>query len=172
VEHAMWRRGLVVVAASVLVAAACTTTDQGGADKEVKVIGTWADAEQEAFLAMVKPWEESTGNTVKYTGTRDLNAVLTTGVASGILPDLAGLPGPGQLVEYGVSLDANNRFSRAHASIAAAFRTMNTRRNRLPGSHPYEKKSAAQTKYLTAQERNQFIAALRGAYADFLALCP
>jgi alpha-glucoside transport system substrate-binding protein len=91
---------LVVVAASVLVAAACTTTDQGGADKEVKVIGTWADAEQEAFLAMVKPWEESTGNTVKYTGTRDLNAVLTTGVASGILPDLAGLPGPGQLVEY------------------------------------------------------------------------
>jgi alpha-glucoside transport system substrate-binding protein len=49
---------------------------------------------------MVKPWEQETGNTVKYTGTRDLNAVLTTGVASGVLPDLAGLPGPGQLVEF------------------------------------------------------------------------
>jgi alpha-glucoside transport system substrate-binding protein len=71
-----------------------------GGSGEVSVIGTWGGAEQESFLAMVKPWEDDTGNTVKYTGTRDLNAVLTTGVASGILPDLAGLPGPGQMVEY------------------------------------------------------------------------
>ena len=66
----------------------------------VTVIGTWGGAEQEAFLAMVKPWEEQTGATVKYTGTRDLNTVLTTGVASGVLPDLAGLPGPGQMAEW------------------------------------------------------------------------
>ena len=33
-------------------------------------------------------------------GTRDINAVLTTGVASGNLPDLAGLPGPGQMSEF------------------------------------------------------------------------
>ena len=49
---------------------------------------------------MVKPFEAPTGVTVKYTGTRDINAVLTTGVASGILPDLAGLPGPGQMAEF------------------------------------------------------------------------
>ena len=42
----------------------------------------------------------ATGNDVKYTGTRDINTVLTTGVASGILPDLAGLPGPGQMTEF------------------------------------------------------------------------
>lgn len=71
-----------------------------GGTGEVTVIGTWGGGEEEAFRAMVAPWEERTGNTVKYTGTRDLNAVLTTGVASGILPDLAGLPGPGQMVEY------------------------------------------------------------------------
>jgi alpha-glucoside transport system substrate-binding protein len=71
----------------------------GGAG-EVTVIGTWGGAEQEAFLAMVKPWEDQTGFKVKFTGTRDLNAVLTTGVASGILPDLAGLPGPGQMAEF------------------------------------------------------------------------
>ncbi|MBI3746380.1 MAG: extracellular solute-binding protein, partial [Chloroflexi bacterium] len=47
-----------------------------------------------------KPWEAKTGNKVKYTGTRDINTVLTTGVASGVLPDLAGLPGPGQMAEY------------------------------------------------------------------------
>ena len=39
-----------------------------------------------------------------YTGTRDLNTVLTTGVASGVLPDLAGLPGPGQMAEWADSL--------------------------------------------------------------------
>jgi alpha-glucoside transport system substrate-binding protein len=49
---------------------------------------------------MVEPWEQRTGAKVKYTGTRDINTVLTTGVASGVLPDLAGLPGPGQMAEY------------------------------------------------------------------------
>ncbi|MEW6224955.1 MAG: extracellular solute-binding protein [Chloroflexota bacterium] len=72
--------------------------------QEVTVIGTWGGSEQEAFLAMVKPWEEQTGARVKYTGTRDLNTVLTTGVASGVLPDLAGLPGPGQMAEWVDSL--------------------------------------------------------------------
>ncbi|HEY6058818.1 MAG TPA: extracellular solute-binding protein [Candidatus Limnocylindrales bacterium] len=67
---------------------------------KVTVIGTWGGSEQESFLAMVKPFEDQTGIKVEYTGTRDLNAVLTTGVASGILPDLAGLPGPGQMKEY------------------------------------------------------------------------
>ncbi len=67
---------------------------------KVTVIGTWGGSEQESFLAMVKPFEDQTGIKVEYTGTRDLNAVLTTGVASGILPDLAGLPGPGQMAEY------------------------------------------------------------------------
>jgi hypothetical protein len=78
----------------------------------------------------------------------------------------------GQLVHYGVTLDKQNAFSKAHPSIADAFRLMNTRRNKLPASHPYEKKSAAQTKYLTAQERNKLVAILRAAYADFLVLSP
>lgn len=74
------------------------------AGQSVTVIGTWGGSEQDAFLAMVKPWETQTGATVKYTGTRDLNTVLTTGVASGVLPDLAGLPGPGQMNEWAGSL--------------------------------------------------------------------
>jgi alpha-glucoside transport system substrate-binding protein len=68
--------------------------------QSVTVIGTWGGSEQDAFLQMVKPWEDETGATVKYTGTRDINTILTTGVASGVLPDLAGLPGPGQMAEY------------------------------------------------------------------------
>lgn len=66
----------------------------------VTVIGTWTGAEQDSFIAMTAPFTERTGVQVQYTGTRDLNAVLTTGVASGILPDLAGLPGPGQMAEF------------------------------------------------------------------------
>ena len=49
---------------------------------------------------MVKPFEDETGIDVQYTGTRDINTVLTTGVASGVLPDLAGLPGPGQMQDF------------------------------------------------------------------------
>jgi alpha-glucoside transport system substrate-binding protein len=79
-------------------------TGSGGAGGqiggEVTVIGTWGGDEEKAFLQMVKPFEDQTGVKVKYTGTRDLNTVLTTGVASGVLPDLAGLPGPGQMQQF------------------------------------------------------------------------
>ena len=92
-----WRASLVLATVS-LVGAGCASNQGGG--KSVTVIGTWGGDEQKAFLAMVKPWEDQTGNKVKYTGTRDINTVLTTGVASGVLPDMAGLPGPGQLIEF------------------------------------------------------------------------
>ena len=93
-------KGAVTAAALLLVVAACGSSTASGAAKEVTVIGTWGGDEQKNFLAMVAPWEQTTGNKVKYTGTRDINTVLTTGVASGVLPDLAGLPGPGQMAQY------------------------------------------------------------------------
>ena len=76
----------------------------------------------------------------------------------------------GELVDYGVTLDKNNAFSRAYPAIADVFRAMNARRNRLPCSHPYEKKSAAQTRYLSAQERNRFVRQLQTGYAEVLRL--
>ena len=98
-RHRSTRRLTATLGVMALVAAACSNTSTS-AGKSVTVIGTWGGDEQKAFLAMVKPWETQTGNTVKYTGTRDINTVLTTGVASGVLPDLAGLPGPGQMAEF------------------------------------------------------------------------
>jgi alpha-glucoside transport system substrate-binding protein len=92
------RRLVAALGAVALIAGACSTNTGGG--KSVTVIGTWGGDEQKAFLAMVAPWEQQTGNKVKFTGTRDINTVLTTGVASGVLPDVAGLPGPGQLIEF------------------------------------------------------------------------
>ncbi len=72
--------------------------------QSVTVIATWGGSEQDAFMQMVAPWEQATGAKVNYTGTRDINTVLTTGVASGVLPDLAGLPGPAQMVQWADSL--------------------------------------------------------------------
>jgi alpha-glucoside transport system substrate-binding protein len=66
----------------------------------VSFIGSWSGDEQDSFLAMVKPWEDDTGATVEYTGTRDLSQQLTTGIASGNLPDVAGLPGPGPMEDW------------------------------------------------------------------------
>jgi alpha-glucoside transport system substrate-binding protein len=87
---------------SLLALAACapgqsSSSKTGGV---VHVLGTWGGSEQDSFLAMVKPFEDRTGIKVEYEGTRDLNAVLTTRVQGGNPPELAGLPGPGQMAEF------------------------------------------------------------------------
>jgi alpha-glucoside transport system substrate-binding protein len=74
-----------------------TSTTTGGT---VHVIGSWGGSEQDSFLAMVKPFEDRTGIKVQYEGTRDINAVLTTRVQAGNPPELAGLPGPGQMFQF------------------------------------------------------------------------
>ena len=78
----------------------------------------------------------------------------------------------GQLVDFGVTLDANGTFSKNFPTIGDCFRDMNARRNHLPVSHPYEKKTAEQSRHLKAQERNQFVTRLRYAYTDCVALMP
>jgi len=60
----------------------------------VSVLGVWGGQELDIFNAMVKPFTDATGVKVEFTGTRDINAVLTTEVAAGNPPDIAGLPGP------------------------------------------------------------------------------
>jgi alpha-glucoside transport system substrate-binding protein len=66
----------------------------------VTVLGTWGGGELGSFLAMVRPLEERDGIKVEFEGTRDLNAVLTTRVQGGNPPDVAVLPGPGQMAEF------------------------------------------------------------------------
>lgn len=104
-------RGVPLLLAMGLVLAACGQGGQQGAQTgpsgsregrlggTVNVLATWGGDEQESFLAMVRPFEERTGVRVQYEGTRDLNAVLTTRVQGGNPPDVAGLPGPGQMAE-------------------------------------------------------------------------
>jgi Bacterial extracellular solute-binding protein len=74
--------------------------DDEGLGGEISILAVWADAEQDAFMSMIQPWVDRTGVTVNYEGTRDLNAVLTTRVEGGNPPDVAGLPGPGQMAQF------------------------------------------------------------------------
>jgi len=157
-DRAPRSRPLALVATAALLVAACsssgsTAPSAGGpaasgpagstgtaslAGQKVTVIGTWTGNEQDAFMSMVKPWEDQTGATVSYTGTRDINEVLSTGVQSGVLPDLAGLPGPGQMAEYaqaGALQDLSNVLDTAtyKSETAAPLVDLGTVNNQLVG---------------------------------------
>ena len=100
-------RTVAGVTGALLVIAGCGGEDEPDTDVPsgeiggtVSVVGSWSGAEQDSFIAMVAPWEEATGATVEYTGSRDLQTQLTTGIASGNLPDVAGIPGPGLMKEW------------------------------------------------------------------------
>lgn len=66
---------------------------------KVEVLGVWGSEELASFQAMVAPWQQQTGGTMEFTGTRDLIAILTTRIAAGNPPDIAILPNPGQMQE-------------------------------------------------------------------------
>lgn len=66
----------------------------------VSFVGPWGGSEQDAFMAMVKPFEDATGVTVNYTGSRDVNALLVTRVTAGNPPDLADFSTPGLIAQF------------------------------------------------------------------------
>ena len=66
----------------------------------VSVLAVWSGEEEESFRAMLQPLLDHTGIELDYTATRDINAVLTTQVEGGNPPDIAGLPGPGQMRQF------------------------------------------------------------------------
>jgi alpha-glucoside transport system substrate-binding protein len=96
---------------AMLVLSACGGDDEGspgdgGGDGDgalggtVSILAVYADAEEESFLAMIQPWADENGVEIEYTATRDINAQLTTQIAGGNPPDIAGLPGPGPMAQY------------------------------------------------------------------------
>ena len=92
-------RVLVLAIGSVLVAIACGTSSTSNAGS-VKVIAEWSGTEQANFMAVLKPFEDSTGIKVQYESLRPIDAVLTTRVAAGSPPDLAAAPNPALLVDF------------------------------------------------------------------------
>jgi len=83
---------LAIVSAGVALAAPAS-------QKTINFLGVWGGQEAEVFNAMAKQFEDKTGIKVELEATRDLDAVITTRVEAGNPPDIAGLPGPGKLIE-------------------------------------------------------------------------
>src|SRR5712691_5630159 len=86
-------RALVVAMAGVLTAVACGTSSTANAGT-IHFLGVWSGAEQASWFAVLKPFEDSTGIKVSYTASRDQDAILTSTVAAGNPPDVAGPPSP------------------------------------------------------------------------------
>jgi len=89
---------------AVLALAACApgqSTGGGGGNGKiggtVHVLAVWSDAEQESFMAVLKPFEDRTGIKVEYEATRDLDATLLTRVQAGNPPEITGAPSVGTL---------------------------------------------------------------------------
>jgi alpha-glucoside transport system substrate-binding protein len=104
-----FRRGLISALITALAAVACSpgqTSGGGGSTAggklggTVNVLAVWSASEQDSFLAMIKPFEDQTGVKVNYEATRDINATLTTRLQAGNPPELAGIPGPGQMFTF------------------------------------------------------------------------
>lgn len=128
----MARPGIARAALLALVAQA------GMAGGAVTVLGVWGGQELEAFNELARAFEQQTGVKVEFTGTRDLNAVLTTRISAGDPPDLAVLPDParmaelaaqGRLVDLGGVLDLAD-FRSSYAPVWAA---LGSARNKLVG---------------------------------------
>jgi alpha-glucoside transport system substrate-binding protein len=95
-------RGFLALAVLALVAA-CSAPPAPpiGGNQEVRVLGSWERGpELDTFRAVVAPFEQRTGYEVKYTPTRDLQRYLETSLKAGTTPDVAGLPGPGYMVDF------------------------------------------------------------------------
>jgi alpha-glucoside transport system substrate-binding protein len=83
-----------VQAAQAAAMEAASGTKIGG---RLNLLGVLSGDQLEAYLGSFKPFEDATGITIKYEGTRDVNAVLQTRIAGGNPPDLVSNPSAGQM---------------------------------------------------------------------------
>jgi len=63
----------------------------------------------------------------------------------------------GELVKYGQLIARGSPFDTSYPVAAKALRTLHRRRNKLPGSHPYDEKGGAKNKWLTKRERDSLV---------------
>ena len=95
----LFQRSLILSLAAMFAAVACGTGSSQNAGT-VHVIAVWSGQEQANFMAVLKPFEDSTGIKVSYESTRDEDAILTSRVSAGNPPDLAAAPSPQLLTQF------------------------------------------------------------------------
>ncbi|HEX5015130.1 MAG TPA: ABC transporter substrate-binding protein [Candidatus Limnocylindrales bacterium] len=133
---ALGRFGVLI--ASLLVIGACgrAPVASGGT---VRVLGSWADTERDAFLEVAEKFEARTGIDVVYSSTRDLRGVIGQALERGSPPDIAGLEGPAHMREL-ARIGALRPLSGAidvqayKAAVAPTFIELGTVDGRLVGA--------------------------------------
>lgn len=73
-----------------------------------------------------------------------------------------------ELINYGALIAKNTPFHKNYHEIAENFRIVHMRRNRLPQSHPYAKKTKIRTSELKKKDRNKFVSHLNTAYSEII----
>ncbi|MBV8032228.1 MAG: extracellular solute-binding protein, partial [Betaproteobacteria bacterium] len=74
-----------------------------GAERYITVASTTSTEQSGLFKYLLPIFEQQTGIQVQYTGTRDLNSILTTRVQAGNPPEVAALPNPGAMAQFAQS---------------------------------------------------------------------
>ncbi len=118
-------RALAVSLAAVFTTVACGTSSATNAGT-IHFLGVWTGAEQASWFAVLKPFEDSTGIKISYEASRDQDAILTSTVAAGNPPDVAGAPSPQLLAQFakqGKLIALNNAvdMSGLQSSTAASW---------------------------------------------------
>jgi alpha-glucoside transport system substrate-binding protein len=130
---------IALLGAAALAASACSSGTPDQVDvAAVTVLGSWEGPELDSFQAMVEPFEQRTGIRVLYSSTRDLKGVIERGIATGNPPDVAGLPGPGYMLDLARSgalrdLSAAIDLGQYKRETAPAFVDLGTIDDKLVG---------------------------------------
>ena len=116
--------GLTTTAAGTLLAAC----GGGGVStvKSVDVLNVWSGEEQASFKAVVAPYTQQNGITVKVETTRDVDTELTIRLRGNNPPDIAILPNPGKMQELAkqgklIPLDGFLDMNQIHNDYSSAW---------------------------------------------------
>ena len=115
--------GIVVAVLTAWAATSCSVTPRGSPahpdlrGERIEVLAVWSGGEQEAFLEVLRRFEQRSGASVTYTAVgRGMAAALDGRVAEGRPPDVAFLPQPGLLQRYA----REGRLVQLDPAVAAA----------------------------------------------------
>jgi alpha-glucoside transport system substrate-binding protein len=78
---------------------AATVASRDPEDNHVRVLGLWSGPEFDSFVSVKSAWEQNTGGTVDWQGSRDLPGELDAQIERGTPPDIAILPSIGLMHE-------------------------------------------------------------------------
>ncbi|UIX30098.1 ABC transporter substrate-binding protein [Streptomyces sp. GQFP] len=91
----------IVCACLILLAAGVVTGVRWAQDKgPLTLLANWSGEEEKQFKDVLERFKDDHGIEVVYQGSSALSQVLAAGIASGSPPDVAVVPGPGELMTY------------------------------------------------------------------------